>query len=145
MPSPNFCSGCSPIFSLVWTYLTVILLPYRFIFTYFCLFSDERSPSQPLLTNLSGGPESVAHQRTAALHRGQHLCIPLDELKPLSHKKKSNIFSFTDGKHALNSITAKLYISKRLDSKLSGISAHFMSTKISFLALSTIRIVDNLA
>ena len=62
-------------------------------------FTDERSPSQPLLTNLSGGPESVAHQRTAALHRGQHLCIPLDELKPLSHKKKSNIFSFTDGKH----------------------------------------------
>ena len=86
-------------------------------FICFCFFTDERSPSQPLLTNLSGGPESVAHQRTAALHRGQHLCIPLDELKPLSHKKKSNIFSFTDGKHAQKGITVKSCISKRMDSK----------------------------
>ena len=47
--------------------------------------------------SLSGGSESVAHQRTAALHRGQHICVPLDELKPLSQKKRANVFSFTDG------------------------------------------------
>ena len=74
----------------------------------FC-FSDERSPSQPLFTNLSGGSESVAHQRTAALQRGQHLCIPLDELKPISQKKRSNVFSFTDGKYLLKYAFLKNY------------------------------------
>ena len=40
-----------------------------------------------------------ASDKDLPVQRGQHLCIPLDELKPISHKKRSNVFSFTDGKY----------------------------------------------
>lgn len=56
--------------------------------------SDESSPCQPCFTTLAGGAQKVAQQRTKAMQRGQHLCVPLHELKPA--KKRSKVFSFTD-------------------------------------------------